>query len=200
MKPSGPIYGSEQQANIVGIVFARVSDVKPSAPPADIREVQQQVVEDVKLAAAYKLAQAEADAIQAAAKNANLAVAALIARKSVIPLKGDDAVTLSSNDFKVIYPPLADSAPSFTKQAFEMTAKFDPKSNPHPIQTIALPEQGRLFVVQLSDVRAEWDSETFYRTAMGAAAECSGELTQVLRPQWFNYDDVVKRVGFKATH
>jgi hypothetical protein len=198
-KPSGPIVGTAEQADIVGIVFARLSAVKPSEAPAEMKDVQSQVVADLKLSEAYKLAKAEADTIQAAAEKTNLAIAALTTGKSIVPLVGEDAVRMSSNDIKVFYPPLGDSAPSFTSQAFEMTAHYDPKTDPHPVQTIGLPEQGRLFVVQLIDVKADWDTENYYKSVLEAQMESRDEQAQKLRQGWFSYDAVVKRMGFKSS-
>ena len=197
MKPSLPLPGSEDQTNVSSIVFVRLAGVKPSEAPADMTGIRSQVEADVRTAAAFKLAQAQAAALQSAARQGNLAIAAIAAGKTIIPLQGENAISMYSNDIKGVYPPLGDSGPSFSKQAFDMMGTYDPRTNPHPVQTIELPEQDRLFVAQLTDVTASWDAESYYRTALEYAGEATSAQNRKLSEDWFNYDAVVQRVGFK---
>ncbi len=197
-KPSPAFAGSNDVKNVTAIVFARLSEVLPSQAATDISGILPQVEGDVRLAAAYKLAEGQAEALQSTARSTGLVMAASASGQAVIPVLGDNALSSYSTDVKGVFPPLADAAGSFTKQAFTIMGSYDPKTNPHPVQIIALPEQGRLFVAQLTEVNAIWNAESYFTTAMEFAGEATRDEDEKLREGWFRYDAVVQRTGFKV--
>jgi hypothetical protein len=200
MRPSPSLFDSDEKTKAMpDTVIARLADVLPSEAPKNVAAAQYQIEDDLKKAAAYNLAKDQAALLQTAAKATNLAGAAIASGRSIIQVQGDNALTIYASEVKGVYPPLGDAASSFTKQAFSMMGTYDPKNNSHPLQLIELPEQGRLFVAQLTEVNAIWNAETYYTTAIEMTSEATRDQDEKLREGWFKLDSVTQRTGFKST-
>jgi hypothetical protein len=202
LKPSQPLDmyvkkdASDADKQIAVMLFLRLDDIQGAQAPADVLLAEAQVTQDLKLQAAYKLAQAQAAALATAGKLTTLPAAAFATRQVVIPLQGDDAISAFSTDIRPIVPTLGDSAKSFIEQAYLMTGSYNPTTNPHPIQSIELPEQARVFVAQLTAVKADWNSDSYFRNVMMTQAQAGEEFDRLLRAGWFDLEAVKKRTGF----
>jgi hypothetical protein len=197
MKPSQPLISRDSDEKTVNaVLFARMNDIEPAQAPSDVSVVQADVIKDLNLQAGYKLAQDQAATLATAARPAGLSAAAFAMSKPVIVLKDADAISAFSTDIKPIVPPLGEAAKSFTDQAYKMTGSYDPTNNPHPIQNIELPTQGRVFVAQLTGVKADWNSESYFRDVMMTQAQAGQAIDQTMRIGWFDFEAAKKRTSF----
>jgi hypothetical protein len=188
-RPSPPLQG----ADINSTVFFRLTEVLPSQPAPDLATVLPQVTADLRTTAAYQLALNAAKALVANASNLPLPIVS-ISKNALIHL---DKLTMNDRDFPQIKPELADSAPSFIKQAFQLLVAYDPKKNHNPAETIELPEQARVFASQLSFVDARWNADNFFYLTLDVRDNVLQMQQQLLRNQWFDFDAVVKRLDYK---
>jgi hypothetical protein len=86
---------------------------------------------------------------------------------------------------------------SASEQAFGLLAQYDPTTNAHPVKLIELPEDGKLYVAQLTNITPEWDASTFYARSLYVTGALREGLANNLRNDWFNYDAVIQRTGYK---
>jgi hypothetical protein len=172
--------------------FFRLSEVQPSEPAPNLASVQAQVDTDVRTAAAYQLALAKAKDVVASLKDRPLFLVA----DPKNPLIHIDRLGLFDREVPKITPTLGAATPTFTKQAFDVLATYDPRSNRNPSEVIELPDQGRAFAVQLSFVDAGWNGESYFYTVLGVRRQAMNEEQQFMQSEWFNPQSVPKRLNF----
>ncbi len=192
LKPS-PVFteGVDDALDVV-----RLAGVLPAAPAPNLDAVRPAVEADLRAAAAYDAARAEADRLAAADTPGAMLAAAKDAHRQVIATQ-----PLSMQDMTVegLTPPLDDAARPFMTQAFGLLDRFDPTARPHPTTVIALPTQRRLIVAQLTFVNARWTPATYYRDRLAAASDLRQQSAAALRLGWFAADAIAQRAGYKPT-
>jgi hypothetical protein len=67
-----------------------------------------------------------------------------------------------------------------------------------PVALIELPREGKVLVAQLGDVKAEWRPDGRYLLDQGAMAALSQREVQQFATDWFNYDNVIARLKYRA--
>ena len=82
------------------------------------------------------------------------------------------------------------------KQAFGLLDHYDPATNPHPATVIALPEQHRLFVAQVSFVNARWTAADYAEARLATAARLRQSAASAARVGWFAADAIARRTGY----
>jgi hypothetical protein len=191
MEPSPVLAGSDSKSP----VFARLTEVLPSRPPANLAEVLPQVETDVRNAAAYKLAKDDADRMVTAAAKSPMTLVALASGKPLIHI---DHLSANAYDIPEIVPPLSDGVRDFSRQAFNLLNLYDPAKNPTAAETIELPTQGRVFPTQLVFVNANWNSDSYFQDRFNLTSSTQADFRRLLSQDWlFNLPSVAKRLDFK---
>jgi hypothetical protein len=199
MHPSPPI----QVQSDSPILFIRLVSVLPSVPPEDVSSVQAAVTRDLLKSASYALAKADADRLLAGADEGKLADTAAKMGQHVISTLPNSPLSLnpdseqSISPTSIVYPPLGNMEQEFTVKTFTLLGPYNPKSNPAPAKLVELEPQGRVFVVQLKNVIADWNTEDYYKTILQTHMDLTRELLPRLAGKWFDYDAVAKRTGYK---
>jgi hypothetical protein len=193
IQPSPPLQGPLESTQ----VFVRLTGAAAAQPPADVSLVRAQVESDLRLASAYKLAQAQAAALLISAADNNLQAAAKTVGHPV--LAGDPAPSISafSANLKGLAPPLGDDTAEFLKQGFSLLTQYQPVKNPHPARTIELPSSKRVFVIQLKTLVASWTDSTYFKTWAQSRFQAGYEAEQSFIVNWFNPEKTEERMAYK---
>jgi hypothetical protein len=201
MRPSSAI----QSSSSAPMVFVRLTQVLPAAPPKDIALVKADIETDLIKTASYDLAKADGNALLTAAGNGTLAASAEKTGHHVVSTLPNSPLSLATSEDTalkptgIIYPPLAEYETTFNRQAFSMLGTYSPDKNPHPAKIIEAPLQGRLFVVQVKNVTADWNAEEYYKNVLQVRRVLAQEMLPQLADKWFDYDEVIRRTGYKST-
>ncbi len=190
MQPAAPLRDSLGNSYIF-----RLTDVRPAEPPANLAEVKDKIDADLRLAAAYQLAQAAADSLRSAAHEKGLANAAKTAGRAVAQT---DPFSLRSPDLGVAISLSTQGQADFIERSFKLLAGYNPTTNPDPIDVIEVPVDAKVFVAELAKVEAQWDSDSFFAISSILAQQMKTRVVQQLEQQWLDYDTVVARLGYKA--
>jgi hypothetical protein len=197
MQPSPPL------PDILGNVYLfRLTDARPPEPATDLNEVRDKVETDLRKVAGYEMAKAAAKPALEAAQAGGLGGQAMAMGKRLITTD-----PFNSNPYSTQPPALGSgitlsptATRDFAEQAFGLLAQYNPTTNPNPVKLIELPEDGKLYVAQLTKITPQWDADTFYSRWLDVTAGLRGAFASGLRNDWFNYDAVVQRTGYKPTN
>jgi hypothetical protein len=194
MQPTGPI--SDVMRNVY--IF-RTTDAQPAEPARNLDEVREKVEQDLKMVAAFDLAQTAAGPILESARGGSMLSAAMASGKRVITTP-----PFNSNPYTTTPPDLGPDIKlspkgqhDFAEQAFMLLSVYNPSTNPTPAKLITLPEDGKVYVAQLSKVSARWDANTFYTADLSVRADMHQLLASDLRRNWFDYDAAAKRLDYQ---
>ena len=194
MQPSPPLPDATRDVYIF-----RLTDARPAEPATDLNEVRAKVEMDLRKAAGYDVAKAAAKPALEAAQSGSLNAEAMAMGKRVITTD-----PFNSNPYTNNPPTLGGginlspaAARDVAEQAFGLLAQYNPTTNAHPVKLIELPEDGKLYVAQLTNITPQWDTGTFYSRWLDVSAGLRQGLANGLRSDWFNYDAVIQRTGYK---
>jgi hypothetical protein len=194
MQPSPPL------PDALGNVYIfRLTDARPAEPATNLSDVRDKVEADLRKAAGYELAKAAAKPALEAAQAGGLGGQAMAIGKRLITTE-----PFNSNPYTTQLPnfgPGITLTPAavrdFAEQAFGLLAQYNPTANPNPVKLIELPEDGKLYVAQLTKITPQWDATTFYSRWLDITTGLRQALASGLRNDWFNYDAVIQRTGYK---
>jgi len=190
MAPSEALF--DQAGNVY---IYRLTDARAAEPAPDVETVAVKIESDLRAAAAYRMALDQAKMLAAAAGKTTLVAAAAKNGLTVVdtepfsagnPFLGD-GITLSES-----------GQAAFIKQAFDLLSSYDPKSAPHPMEIIELPQDGKVYVAQLAHVTPIWDASNFYQVASKATEQMRQMEQLQLMQQWLAYDQVLQRTGYQS--
>jgi hypothetical protein len=197
-----PSHAMRDHSNNVYIV--RLTAAEPAHAPASVAEVQQQVATDVKTAAAFEAAKADANKALEQARQAGLKQAAQSASRSVLtvgPFSSDVRGKLPGFDLK-------DTAAysQFARGAFKLLSTPTSRPSGQPVVLVELQKEGKVYVVELVNVerRPEIDPQMamFGGGGGNSRSDIERELTmglhQYFQTLWFNFDDAKKRLGYAS--
>lgn len=199
-EPTPALHDAENNAYVV-----RLTDMQKAHVPASLAEVQAAVEHDLRAAAALKAAKAEASKLLAAAKQAgSLKAAADAAGRKVVTAANVSFLGLARADAVYSPPPL--QLPNrivqrtFLREAFDLFATVTPPA-PKPLGLIEVPRDGKVYVAQVTDGRptaTEPNDLLTLRSLLLAEIDRAGEYRSVVWSKWFDYDDLVARMDYKA--
>jgi hypothetical protein len=194
MQPTGPISDMMRNAYIF-----RITNAQPAEPARSLDDMREKVEQDLKMVAAFDLAQTAAGPILESTRGGSMLSAAMASGKHVITTP-----PFNSNPYTTQPPDLGPEIKlspkgqrDFAEQAFTLLSVFNPSTNPSPAKLITLPEDGKVYVAQLSKVSARWDANTFYTADMSVRADMHQLLAGDLRKDWFDYDAAAKRLNYQ---
>ncbi|HEX8522036.1 MAG TPA: hypothetical protein VF669_07245, partial [Tepidisphaeraceae bacterium] len=87
----------------------------------------------------------------------------------------------------------------FLKGAFDLLATPPAHPNAQPIRVVELAPIARLDVTELATVTPMWSNDTRYLAAEQAATEAMTPLLRQFLFTWFDYNNVVARLDYRAT-
>jgi hypothetical protein len=189
-EPSMTLKGGNDDFYIFRITAAQVSH-----KPANLAEVADQVRFDLQSAAAYAMAQGDAEKFLATAQSAH---SVSVPTKGIIPLLNVGPIQFGQTDPVTGYATLSPKATmQFTHNAFDLLSLASP-TNSQPIGLIPVQLDGRVLVAQVSGIQPMWSPvATIPVLQSQAAATVRQELATELRSHWFNYDDLIARTDYQ---
>lgn len=178
------------EANNVYVFRVTASD--SARKPTGLDEVKQQVEKDWRLAQSMKLAREAADAFLAAAKEKGFATTVQASKKVFLT---SDYFNRTSQVIMGLH--LVDDAAvgRFVSEAATLLA-MKTKDDPKPLAVLALPRDARVFVAQLEDVRSQLTSDIVPMASQAMGEQLVRELQNLFSTQWYDYQNVVKRVKY----
>lgn len=170
----------------------RLTAAQAAHAPRDLAPIAAQVEQDWRTAQAYELAKKDAKKTYDSARSVGLAQAARTIGQNVtstplFPPRGVQQVPG--------YPPLDPASARELLAASESLIRAATSSDPHPDTLVELPSAQRVAVLELAAVQLpypEWQAQF-----MTAKVEQQTRM-QRLAEEWFKYDAVVARNGYKA--
>jgi uncharacterized protein (DUF2267 family) len=186
-EPSQPIADAEKNT----FVF-RLTAAQAAHPPADVTTVAKQVEQDWKLLRAYEQAKTAAQTAFEAAKKLGLSQAARAAGQNMFatplfPPRRVQEVPGYRLPSPVASQQLLSAAVDLVQQASV--------SDKHPVQRVDLPNVQRVVIIELAGVQLdapEWQAQWEVTESQ------QHSRLQKLAQDFFNYDNVVARTGYKA--
>jgi hypothetical protein len=176
----------------------RLTAADPAHAPASVAEVADAVRNDVIAAAAFDQAKADATKLLDQAKQSGIRQAAQSAQKGVLtvgPFPSDVRGKLPGLEFKD-----DGSTAPFAAGAFDLLAAPAPRDGAKPMGLIEVAKEGKVFVAELADVQQRTQMT---RSGDSPAAEIErgmlNELERGFEINWYNFDDVKKRLNYAAT-
>jgi hypothetical protein len=188
MQPTGPISDAMRNAYIF-----RITDAQPAEPAKNLDDMREKVERDLKMVAAFDLAQTAAGPILESARGGSMLSAAMASGKRVITTPPITMPPELGPDIRLSPKGQRD----FADQAFTLLSAYNPSTNPSPAKLITLPEDAKVYVAQLTKVSAQWNSDTFYSDDLSARAQLQSMMAANLRQDWFNYDAAAKRLNYQ---
>lgn len=186
-QPSDPLTDGQQNTYLFRLTAAR-----PAHAPPDMSPIAKQVAADWKLSQAYGQSMQAAQKALASAKSVGLSQAARTNGQTLISTQ----LFSPRQDREVPGYPLPDPAASeaVLKGASDLLAHATP-ADKRPDTLVPLPSALRVVVMELAAVQlpdAEWMAQYQVTEAQ--------QIAQVMRlaREWFNYDQIVSRTGYKA--
>ncbi len=178
------------EANNVYVFRLTASD--NARKPSGLDEVKEQVEKDWRLAQSMKLAREAADAFMAAAKEKGFATTTQASKK---PLLTSDYFSRRSQVILGLH--LVDDAAvgRFVSEVATLLA-MKTKDDPKPVAVLPLPRDARVFVTQLDDVRSRLTSDVVQMASQAMGEQLVRELQNLFSTQWYDYQNVVKRVKY----
>ncbi|MDQ3441132.1 MAG: SurA N-terminal domain-containing protein [Planctomycetota bacterium] len=180
------------------VYLVRLTAADPAHAPASIAEVADAVRNDVIAAAAFEQAKADATKLLDQAKQSGIKRAAQSAQKNVLtvgPFPSDVRGKLPGLELK-------DDASSavFAAGAFDLLSTPPPRDGAKPVALIEVAKEGKVYVAELADVQQR---QQMSQSGASPAAEIErgmlAELERGFENQWYNFDDVKKRLNYAAT-
>jgi hypothetical protein len=191
-EPSRPMSDLDRNTYIY-----RITAAEKTHKPATMDEVKEQVEKDWRRARAFDLAKADAQKLADEAKKVGLKEAA---GDSVIIAGPFSSASMGSIE-NYNLPITATDA--FIRQAFELVplvgegaSTSQPSSK--PVGVIELPDAGRVAVAEVIYVDSVVKPEAADMAHAIFSQSMSRELAMALTQQWFDYENVAQRVGFKS--
>jgi hypothetical protein len=176
----------------------RLTAADPAHAPASAAEVAEAVAADVKAAAAFEQAKADATKVLEQAKQSGLKQAGQSAQRNVItvgPFPADVRGKLPGLDLKD-----EGSYSAFARGAFKLLSTTPPRDGAKPVALVELPKEGKVYAVELVDVQQRPQVAMFGGTRSDVERGLLQELQQMFQIQWFNFDDAKKRLGYAAVN
>jgi hypothetical protein len=101
-----------------------------------------------------------------------------------------------------IQPPKLDihQQVSFLEDAYAALGTYNAKTNPHPTKIVKIPAAAAVYVVEVDNVTADWSAigaNQFYIAALNARAFLQSEQAAPLAKDWFDYEKLAARMGYK---
>jgi hypothetical protein len=197
-----PSHALRDHTNNVYIFHLTAADVAHA--PASLAEVQQQVTADVKTAATFEAAKAQANKTLDQARQSGLKQAAQSASRNVLtvgPFSSDVRGKLPGFDLKD-----TESYGQFARGAFKLLSTPTSRPSGEPVALVELAKEGKVYVVELVNVqrRPEMDPQMamFGGGGGNSRSDVERELTmglqQYFQTLWFNFDDAKKRLGYAS--
>jgi hypothetical protein len=94
-------------------------------------------------------------------------------------------------------PTTAPAAAATTKAAAPTSAPVSTAFKDYPIGLIELPAEGKVTVVEVDQLKPRWTKDSAAMQAAWLAGMERSRMEQELRAQWFNFDNVLNRVGYR---
>jgi len=177
----------------------RVTAVRPAGRPESLADVAQRVELDWREAAAYEAAKAAAQKALDAARDTSL-----ISASGALKLNVVTTDALNSQGFG---PPISalslegENRAAFVREAFKLlraAPTTQPKANnPKPVSMIELPTARQVMVVELEEVLPLYEAGVQSAQLSAMAIQLQMQISQQLQLDWYNFDSVKARTGFK---
>lgn len=177
------------------IYLYRVVGAEAAHAAPNVASVRSRINSDLQMMASYDKAKSTAETLLASADKKGLNRAAVATGQTVITTNAFSGAPTE----QIEHVTISDSArPDFIRQAFNLLTKYNRAKQPNPMSLIEIPQDGRVFVVQLDTVRRR-----FHVPLYMIKLEIGNQLrAQLLRPffaRWFTYTDVVRRLNYVLT-
>jgi len=186
----------------------RVIEVAPSAPPASLDVVREQVVEDWKLAKAHELARAAAEALASTAREVGLAAAVEQATelKNALTAAAEASTEARKPDYTRDLTPFSPQRltrkAGFVQRLGQVTefpkavfALADQGDSDHRMATIPIASQSKWIVVELEEIKLIYAGP--FEQQLFRAAMTAGQAGGSFFAGWMNPDNVIQRTGFE---
>jgi hypothetical protein len=202
----------------------RISGFEPQHRPT-LQDAEPQIAKDLKAAAAYEMARAEANRLLAATQSADAqnhppegalpSVASGYKTETTGPVQMLELTILSNflksgrqiplfTQFQIAQQMrLEGFAPenplskfTFMTQLAPLAARANP-NEPHPAGLIDLPSDRKVLVAEVAGFELGWPDVQDYARRISVAQQNRAQLENQFANDWFNYDNVVNRLGFK---
>jgi hypothetical protein len=196
----------------------RVTEAKPSAPPASIDEVRDRIVGDWKLVQAFELARVRAEQLAAAAAEVGLtdAVAQATdlraeiesAARATTQATGPDARSTMPGWLRELEPfetrmtrrsgyiQRVGQATGLQERLFELADQ--PADDGHRVTAVPLATQDKWIVAQLDEITPVYEG-AFEDQLAAAFMRSQREEQQVILMGWLDPENIWARTGFKPT-
>jgi hypothetical protein len=185
-QPSLPLTDAQQNTYVF-----RLTAAQPAHAPPDLAPLAKQVEQDWKLAQAYELAKQAAQKAYDTAKTSGLSQAARASSQGIIstplfpPQRSREVPSYPGLD------PLASR--ELLSAAADLILKATPTEK-HPDALVELPSAQRIVVMELAGVQLPGDQ---WLAQIITAKKEQQQRVGRLAGDWFNYDTVVSRTGYK---
>jgi hypothetical protein len=178
--------------------FFRLIDTEKAHSAGSLEEVATKVEQDVRLKAAYAMAQDAAKKIYESAKSSgSLQSAANEAGRKMVSTGQFRRSVEAVLEFPVGLS--AESRTRFIEEAFSLLNVATAES-PHPAKLVELPRAARVTVVELDQVTAPWTADQVSLYQYIAHQQLGyGPARRLLQEQWYSYDNVVARTQFEPS-
>jgi DNA uptake protein ComE-like DNA-binding protein len=174
------------------VYIFRLTAADPSHKPSDPTEVLAKLREDVITATAYAKARAAAEELLKSAKASGLDSAAQSAKRTVItagPFRGmGEAIPNYPSGRRA-------GAAGVHGRGDEATQAG--RVRPASAGADRLPQDGKVLVARLADVKPAWDGDTQYMVEMQLNQQMTSELERLLQNDWYSYPALVARLNYQ---
>lgn len=172
----------------------RLTAAEKSHKPADMNEMATTVEVDLRNKLAFDAATDSANKALEVARGGGIRAAAASTGKIAVEtgwIRGSTQIPFTG------YTVSANSMPDFIDGAFKLLAVAAKDSSKPVVGLIALPRDGKVVVAQLADVRSDLTPEQMFEESTLLSRQIAQQLQGAMYGQWFAYDNVVNRTGFK---
>lgn len=197
---------SRTLVDLTGSEFVfRLTEALPDAPPSDMAQVQEQVVEDLRRLAAYELAVERAQALAEEARRTSLDEAASAAGLTVhdpelfVPSAGPvDAEAFGGEADSTVMPPAERNA--LAEAIYGMLTDPELAEVEQPVSVLEIRPAHRAVVAELQALEGGWASEELLalrREQLREQLRQQSILLSTPAEDFFDFDRVAARIGYE---
>lgn len=166
--------------------------IDPAHTPANYSEVASQVEQDVRLVKAYELAKQAAEAFAKDAKAQGFDAASLAARKAAT-----DTAYFSIGSTTAMGVGLSETGSAqFTEGAMTLALAARAAGEEKPIVAVPVQKDGKVLVGQVEEIRSRLQGISLPMVTAELDRQMRGQVAMLMMADWFNYDNVVKRLQY----
>jgi hypothetical protein len=189
LQPSPPLSDNDST-----FYLFRVTDRIPAHAPPSMADVAATVLTDWHKSQQWKATIAQANALHDAAARSGLATAAAAARQLVITTPPFSAGMSKETDAIPTVPLEGEDIVKF-RDACQTLLAAAAQHQP-PVAVVQAPNESKVLVIELADVKPEWPSGQRYVAEAAVARELLTELGRPLESEWYSLSSVEARLGW----